>query len=159
MAGAIFLLLFFGIILFLIVVAIVGSKKEKTEKNVRIFEYNENNELSKKAYEDIYISLYKSILDLEQQLKNFKPSVGTKSISQINNEFSSSIKDLVNSKKLKDLYLISERREEFEPVIKELEKIQPKKWQNEAYFAYNIIKEKGKFLLQKKEEEKKEEDE
>ncbi len=153
MAGAIFLLLFFGIILFLIVVAIVGSRKEKVEKNVRVFEHNKNDELSQQAYEDIYIDLYKSILDLDDQLKNFKPSIGTKSISQINNEFAEKIKDLINSDKLKDLYLIVERKEEFEPIIKQLHNTQPKKWQNDAYFAYNVIKEKGKFLLEKKEQE------
>ncbi len=150
----IFLIIFFGIILFLIVIAVVGSRKDKKEKQVEMFQRKEDDELSKESYEYVYIKLYETILKLNDELKNFKPSVGIKSMSQINQEAQDVIDEILNSDELKKLYLVEERKEEIKPLIDELKSVQPKRWEQDAFFAWNVIMAKGKNIVDSKSENK-----
>ena len=152
-----FLIIFLGIILVLIIIAVIGSGKDKRQRQVDFVEKRENEEFSSTSHKKIYVDLYLDIMKLEEDLKNFKPSIGVKTISQINKDYHDNIKEILKSDELKEVYLIESRKEELQPILAELLSKKPVKWKSEAFFSYNLIMAKGVFFheeLEKNKEEK-----
>ncbi len=73
----------------------------------------------------IFSSLNKIIIDLNEELKNFKPSVGTKSLGQINTDCAKKIKNLTNSKEVKEIFVFEDYKLELKPILEELNKVKP----------------------------------
>lgn len=143
MAGLVFLVIFFGIVIALIAIAIYGSKKDKQKRLLNVAEWKENDNLSKDRHIYLYLRLNYILENLEEDLNDFKPSVGTKTIGSINKQAYDMIKEISESEDLKNVYLINERRDEFKPIIDSFLQIQPSKWEREAFFAYNLVKNKS----------------
>lgn len=138
----IFLIIFFGIIIALIIVAVIGSRKDAQEK---LIENSKRRKLRDSASTNrvmLFGTLNHLITSLETELKDFKPSVGVKSLGDINKEYSDKIKDIVNSKELKDIYSLEDFRNEIKPILNELIKAKPSNWSKEASFATGLAKEK-----------------
>ncbi len=144
--GWIFLIVFFGIIAALIVVAVIGAKKDKLEKLV---ENDKRKKIRNQASQD-RIALFTRLNDiankLEAELKDFKPSVGMKSLGDINKEATSVIKHIHSSKMLKGIYKSEDFKNEIMPIVEELYKIKPSKWVQEASTALSLIHHKYKSI-------------
>lgn len=150
----IFLLIFFGIIFVLIIVAVIGSKKDKVD---RMIKNDEKLKIKNQALENravIFGSLNQLLITLEKDIKDFKPSIGTRSLGEINREFSSIIDFILNSRELKEVYYDEDFKNEMSPIFKELKKAKPSNWEKDAQFALNLIR--AKSLQIKKGEETKE---
>lgn len=135
----IFLGIFFGIIIVLIVVAIFGARKDKNEKLIK---NDEVRKLRTKAEEGrilIFASLNNNLNKLNKELKDFKPSIGLKSLGDINKEFSDLVKDIKKSDELKNVYLSEDYQTELKPVIESLSASKPSNWISDAQFAINIV--------------------
>lgn len=145
-AAIIFLGFFFIIIILLIVVAFVGSIRDKREKLVT---NSKNKKLYDGAFGDrviIFVSLNKLIGDLQKELDDFKPSIGLKSLGQINKEYGDQVKALSKSKELKNVFQSQDFKLELSEAIQSLLKTKPSNWTKKASFAVNIISQKSKSL-------------
>ncbi len=138
--------MFFGIIAVLLIIAFYGSRKDKAKRRIDQLQIKEGQEASEKKYIDVYLKLNEIVNRLEEYLKDFKPSIGMKSMKQINDEISFEIEEIINSEDLKEVYFVEERKQELKPVLDELKKSKPSKWELEAFFAINLIKAKAKSL-------------
>ncbi len=151
-AGAwIFLIIFFGIIVALVIVAIIGAKKDKIEKMI---ENDKRKKIRNQASIDrvvLFSSLNEIITNLEDEVKDFKPSVGIKSLGDINREASDNIKKIVKSNALKTIYLSDDYRLEIRPILDQLSTTKPSNWSKEAYFAIGLAKAKFEALSAKPE--------
>ncbi len=150
-AGWIFLIVFFGIIVALIIVAVIGSKKDRIEK---LIENDKRRKLRETATSDrvaLFSALNDVALKLEAELKDFKPSVGMKSLGDINREASDLIKSIHSSKMLKGIYKSDDFKNEIKPIVDELYKVKPSNWTKEAMFSLNLIHAKYKSLASKEE--------
>ncbi len=145
-AGWIFLILFFSIIIILIVVAVVGSKKDRNEK---LIENNKRKKLREEV-EDLriifFVSLDKMIKKLEKDLKDFEPSIGIKSLGDINKEYSDFIKKIINSEEIKKIYMLEDYKTEIKQIIDSLSKNKPSNWYKNENFAINLIIAKAKSI-------------
>ncbi len=150
-AGAwIFLFIFFGIIIALVIVAIIGARKDKIDKMI---ENDKRKKIRNQASENriaLFASLNKTIVDLENELKDFKPSVGIKSLGDINREASELIKQIVHSDELKTIYLSEDYRNEILPIMDDLSTTKPSNWNKEASFAVELVKAKFNAISQNK---------
>ncbi len=146
MGAWIFLFIFFGIIIALIIVAVVGSKKDRMEK---LIENDKRKKLMSSISNDriaLFSFLNKTIEDLDKEVKNFQPSVGTKSLGDINKEAQNKIKKLASSNQLIDIYKSDDYKNEIKPIIDLLVKVKPSNWFKEASFAIGLIKAKFEAL-------------
>ena len=135
----IFLGLFFAIIVILIIVAIIGSRKDKNEK---LIENDRRSKLRLAADTNriiIFISLNKAIKKLFKEISNYEHSTATRSLGDVNREYTSMIKNLNNSTELKEVYLSEDYSIEIKPIMKELVKIKPSNWSKDATFATGLI--------------------
>lgn len=149
----IFIVIFFGIIAILVIVAFFGSKKDKQE---RLISNDRKRKLSSKAERSrviIFISLDILIHNLNKELKNFTPSVGIKSLGDINKEYSHKIKSILNSKELKEVYDDPDYKLEMNDVINRLSKTKPSSWSknSDIQFSFNLIHAKSEVLKKKSE--------
>ncbi|BDV03370.1 MAG: hypothetical protein HPPSJP_0910 [Candidatus Hepatoplasma scabrum] len=147
MFAIIFITLFFLVIIILVVVAVFGSKKDKQKQQIDLMKKKKDDKLSKDNSIRIIFTLYILLEDVTKDVKNFKPSIGTKSIGDINSSALKIIKNLNNSKEVKEIYLITERENEIRPILEELKKVKPIKWEDQAFFAVNVIRNKAQSLL------------
>ncbi len=151
-AGAwIFLIIFFGIIIALVIVAVIGSRKDRIEKLV---ENDKRRKIRSKATADrvaLFSSLNTIITGLNKELKDFKPSVGTRSLGDINKEASDKVKEILNSESLKAIYLSEDFKVEIKPILDELSKSKPSNWNKEASFATGLVEAKFKAISHEKE--------
>ncbi|BDV02298.1 MAG: hypothetical protein HPAVJP_1870 [Candidatus Hepatoplasma vulgare] len=145
--GIVFLCIFFGIVGFLIFLAIWGSRKDKNKRQREVVKRKKDDNLSKVKHIELYLKLYFLIEDLEKRIKFFDPLTGIYSIGDINRNFSQAILEIKNSADLKDVFLFEERKDEFKPIVDELSSIRPTKWESESIFAVNIIKAKSQFIV------------
>lgn len=142
----IFLVIFFGIIVVLIIVASIGSRRDKNEKLVENDKIKKIRQSAEENRIAIFVTLDRLINELKKDLKDFKPSVGTKSLGDINNDASSIIKKIAGSKELKEVYASEDFKLELKPIIDELNKSKPSTWDKEALFALSIIPAKLKAI-------------
>ncbi len=143
LATILFLTMFFGIIAILLIIAFYGSRKDKTKRRIEQIQRKEEEDISKVKYTEVYLELNNILDKLEDYLKDFQPSVGIKSMKQINDEISQEIESIVNSDDLREVYLVEERKMELKPILDELRKSKPSKWEIESFFAINVIKAKS----------------
>lgn len=139
-AGAwIFLIIFFGIIIALVIVAVIGSRKDKIEKLV---ENDRRRKIREQATSDrvaIFSALNQLVDSLNAELKDFKPSVGMKSLGDINKEYHHTVKVIAHSKELKNVYHSHDFKIEMKPIVDQLVKVKPSNWSKEALFATGLI--------------------
>lgn len=152
--GIVFLCIFFGIVGFLIFLAIWGSRKDKSKRQREVIKRKRDDNLSKAKHIELYLKLYFLVNDLEQRIKSFDPLTGIYSMGDINKNFSQAVLEIKNSSDLKDVFLFEERKEEFKPIVDELSSIKPTKWESESIFAINIIKAKSQFIVDNPENKK-----
>ncbi len=146
-AGAwIFLIIFFGIIAALIVVAVIGSKKDKIEK---LIENDKRKKIRTQATSD-RIALFSALHEITQntaaEVRDFQPSIGIKSLGDINKEAHKKVKDIAHSKALKGIYLSPDFKIEIKPIIDELVKTKPSNWEKEASFSLSLVEAKYKAI-------------
>lgn len=149
-AGAgtwIFLAIFFGIIIVLILVAIIGSKKDKNEKLIENDKRRKIRTASESNRIILFISLNETIEILNKELSEFKPSIGTKSLGDINKSASDIIKKIIDSKELKEIYALEDFKNEIKPILSDLNKNKPSTWKDEAWFALTLVQEKSKAIV------------
>lgn len=147
----IFLIIFFGIIAALIIVAVIGSKKDKIEK---LIENDKRKKIRTKATADriaLFSYLHELTMGIKKEVENFQPSIGTKSLGDINREANARMKDLADSKALKGIYLSEDFKVEIKPIVDELVKVKPSNWAKEASFAINLVEAKYKAIEHTKE--------
>lgn len=142
---------FFAIIIVLIIVATIGARKDKVEKMIETDKRGKEVNEAESARVILFTSLNKIITNLEKELEDFQPSVGTRTLGEINTEVSKSLKGITHSKELKDLYKFEDYKIEFKPIIDELNKVKPSTWSKDATFATNLVKVKFNAISKKKE--------
>ncbi len=151
-AGAwIFLIIFFGIIIALVIVAVIGSKKDEMEK---LIENDKRKKIRNEVEIDrvqLFSSLNETVSALVKEVNDFKPSIGTKSLGDINREAIDKIKEIKNSRALNQIYQSPDYKTEIKPIIDELAKVKPSNWTKEATFAIGLIEAKFKSISSKKE--------
>lgn len=150
MMGWILLVVFFGIIIVLIVVASVGARKDKVEKMVESDKKEKEYKLADSSRVTLFISLNKLILEFEEEMIDFKPSVGTKSLGEINKHYADIIKKITHSEEMKQAYSVEDYKIELKPIIDEISRVKPSNWTKDATFSINLIKVKSKSILQNK---------
>jgi|GEM_PF-2114463 len=121
----IFLVIFFIIIIVLVIIAVIGSKKDRTEKLIKNHKKRTLNNKAEKERIAIFQKLNKIILDVEKEIADFKPSIGTKSLGQINNEYGHQIYEIKNSEELKTVFLREDYKAEMKEMIDGLSKEKP----------------------------------
>ncbi len=146
-AGAwIFLIIFFGIIAALIIVAIIGSKKDKIEK---LIENDKRKKIRTQAISD-RIALFSALHEITQatakEVAEFQPSIGIRSLGDINKDAHKKIKAIAHSKALKGIYLSEDFKIEIKPIIDELNKVKPSNWTKEASFSLSLVEAKYKAI-------------
>lgn len=146
MGAWIFLIIFFGIIASLVIVAMIGSRKDKMEKLVENDKRRKSREAAEFDRVAIFSYLNKLITELETELADFKPSVGIKSLGDINKEVHHKIKSLSHSIELKNVYHSHDYKIEMKPIIDELSKHKPSTWFKEAIFATGLVRAKFESL-------------
>lgn len=146
----IILAIFFGIIIVLIIIASVGSRKDKMEKMIEQDKRSQETTAAESSRLIIFASLNKAIKGIEEELIDFKPSVGTKSLGEINTHYSGIIKKIQRSKELGDTYSIQDFKLEMKPIIDELSKTKPSTWSKDATFSTNLVKVKYDALSKNK---------
>lgn len=146
MAGIVFLVIFFGIVGFLIILAVYGSRKDKAVRQRDVIKRKKEDTISSAKHKELYLKLYFLVSNLEEKIEHFDPLGGFYSIGDINKNFSKAILDIKNSNDLQDVFLFEERKSEFKPVIDELVNTKPSKWNLESNFALSLIKSKSEFL-------------
>src|ERR1051325_3075342 len=117
MFAIIFITLFFLIIIVLVIVAVFGSKKDKQKQQIDLMKKKKDDKVSKENSIKVIFKLFLLVDIVSKDLKNFKPSIGIKSIGDINNSALQVIK----------IYLIPERENELKPILEELKKVKPAK--------------------------------
>lgn len=147
MFAIIFITLFFLIIIVLVIVAVFGSKKDKQKQQIDLMKKKKDDKVSKENSIKVIFKLFLLVDIVSKDLKNFKPSIGIKSIGDINNSALQVIKNLYNSEEVKKIYLIPERENELKPILEELKKVKPAKWEEQAFFSVNVIRNKAESLL------------
>ncbi len=151
-AGAwIFLLIFFGIIAALIIVAVIGSRKDKIEK---LIENDKRRKLRAKATSDrvaLFSYLHELTKGIEKEVLEFQPSIGIKSLGDINKEAHAKIKAVAHSKELKGIYLSEDFKTEIKPIVDQLVKVKPSNWTKDAFFATSLVEAKYKAIEHTKE--------
>lgn len=150
----IILIIFFGIIIALIIVASIGSRKDKMEKMMEQDKRSKETTAAESSRLIVFASLNKAINEIEAELKDFKPSVGTKSLGEINNHYSGIVKKIQQSKELGETYSIQDFKLEMKPIIDELSKTKPSAWAKEATFSTNLVKVKYNALSKNKDNTK-----
>lgn len=150
----IFLAIFFGIIGVLVIVAVIGSKKDKNEK---LIENSKRKKIRVSAETNriiIFISLNEAFKNLEKELKDFKPSIGIKSLGDINKEYGNIVKSILQSSEFKEVCYSEDYSNEMKPIIKELNSNKPSTWSKEATFALGLVNAKVKSLIKNTENKK-----
>ena len=150
----IILSIFFGIIIILIIVASVGAKKDKVEKMFESDKRSKEIEAADTNRVLIFSSLNKIVIDLNKELEDFKPSVGTKSLGAINNEYIQKLKNIYKSKEVNEIFAFSDYKIELKPVLDELNNTKPSNWSKEATFATNLVKVKFDAISKNKDNKK-----
>ena len=153
MGAIIFIVIFFGIIIILVIVAFVGSKKDKQERLIDNDKKRTTSSKAEKSRVIVFVSLEKMINDLSNELKDFVPSIGIKSLGDINKEYSHKIKKIQHSKELKEVYDDPDYKIELKHAIGSLSKHKPSSWSknSDVQFSLNLIKAKTIVLLKNKE--------
>lgn len=149
----IFVIIFFGIILALILIAVYGSLKDRRTKK-----YNEL-EIEKLRYvtkEDRYIILIKLALYfnyLETYLDEYKPNEGMVSLSDVNLFGENLIEQTLKSEELNGVFKDVVRKEELKEHLISLNKQKPSNWKNSSvtFASYNILKAKAQIILDNEE--------
>ncbi len=135
--------LFFVIIFVLVVLAAVGSFRERQTKKAKEFEREALYLETKTDLNQIMIKLGLYFDMLEEFLEDHDPLKGRYSLAQINSFGSDMLKDVKDSDKLKNIFKDELRREELKEHIDSLTNVKPSNWKREAYESYNIINAKS----------------
>lgn len=156
MGAIIFIVIFFGIIAVLVVVAFIGSKKDKQEKLIDNDKKRKISSNAEKSRIIIFISLNKMIQELEKEIKNFVPSVGIKSLGDINKDYSTRIKNIQSSKELEEVFEDPNYKLEMKDAIKKLSEVKPSLWwkNSDIQFSFNVINAKTNVIVDNKKNEK-----
>jgi hypothetical protein len=126
MTGSIILyVVFAGLILFMIGIAVFGSYKERNKKRIEITTRKTSNSSINNFYLSAMFKLDITIKTLEHDIKTFKPSIGKKTMKQISDDANKSLKEITSDKQYAELL----KNEKYAPivkqVIKELKLIKP----------------------------------
>lgn len=140
--GWIFLIVFFGIIIVLIIVATIGSKKDKNEKLIENDKWKKIQNNAKTSRVLVFFSLNNLIINLKKELNDFEPSIGIKSLGEINKEYSLIIKSIIDSKDLQNIYQIEDFKNEMKMIIDKLYKVRPSQWTKDAEFEVSLVMKK-----------------
>ena len=142
--------------------------KKKNKNEIKDPKLEEDKNLSKKELklkkeeQEFYAKVKKTeteqritiiLLDLlikavEKDVENFVPSIGTKSISQIDKQAKDMFEKLYNSKEVLAMFKDKERKTEMKPILDDLRSNKPTKWSTDAYFGYNAVKGKATAIRQ-----------
>lgn len=118
------------------------SRKNKKLKSIEkevIFEANKN-------YIPTILVLDELIESVITELKNFVPSVGNKTLSDIDNNAKEIIKSVQNSREFANLMKDKERKIELKEAVLQLSKVRATKWESQAFFGLQMIRSKAAFL-------------
>jgi len=153
MTGSIILyVVFAGLILFMIGIAVFGSYKERNKKRIEITTRKTSNSSINNFYLSAMFKLDITIKTLEHDIKTFKPSIGKKTMKQISDDANKSLKEITSDKQYAELL----KNEKYAPivkqVIKELKSIKPTSWHKNAFHAVNIVEAKAKAYKTKNKE-------
>lgn len=154
LGSIIFVVVFLVIILSLIVVATIGSRKDALDK---LIENDKKKKVIGKATTDrikLYTNLYDLIISMEKELDDFKPSVGTRSIGDINKEGTDLLKSILKSESLSGIYESSDLMSEIKPILDDLSKSKPTNWAKESQFGVNLVKAKFESISKNPENKK-----
>lgn len=141
----IFMSIFAVIIIGLIVVAFIGSKRDKRDKQIALDEIRAIENKAKNNHLKIYSILNEVLVYVDDQKEKFSFNSDLISLSEVNNKSNEVIKLIINSSELKEIYKSDDRKLEFKPVIEQLKNVKPTNWRKEAYFAVSLIEAKSKF--------------
>lgn len=147
MGALIFILIFVFIIVALLVIAFIGSRKDKRERIKNLAELKIIDEQAKAARIYLLLSLNYLLNFLELRTKDFDHNNSPLTIGQINNKIKTELVTIKDSEMLKQIYASKDFRLEFKPIIDQLLNSKPTNWTKEASFALSLIKNKAKFLL------------
>ena len=134
------------VVVIFVVIGIYGSRKDKAKKSI------ENNKKATQKRKDetalvgFYSKLKTTIISLEKELKNFKPSIGIKSMSDINKEASDTVKAIKSSQEYMKLSQSEELKNNIVPIVEELLAERPNNWSTKCSFAINQIMNKADVL-------------
>jgi len=117
------------------------GKKSKQEKLIEEIEAK-----ASPAHKTLFLFLDKVVQAVRTDVANFVPSIGNKSMSDIDAQAKTLINELQSSREFITLMKEPERKLEVSPIFKELNKIRPTRWDAEAFFAVQLIQGKAKFI-------------
>lgn len=148
-AGSIVIFTLFALLIIgMIVVALYGSKKERNRKQIEAMKTDDINVKASKSYKVIVFKIANTINILNYDVKNFKPSVGAKTMNQINEDARLALLDLKKSKDWEELKHSPKHFDVINPLVSKLTNTKPIQWEKNQYQALNILLAKAEALKQ-----------
>ncbi len=141
--------LFFLIIFVLVILAAVGSYREKQKRKALDFEKDALYIETKSDLNRMMIKLGLYFEMLEEFLENHDPLKGKYSLSQINSFGASMLQEIRESEQLKNIFKDELRRQELKTYLDELGNNKPSNWSRDVYESYNIINAKAHVYINK----------
>ncbi len=145
----IFVLIFFGIIIALIVIAVYGSIKDRRTKKYNELEIEKLRYITKEDRYTILIRLAMYFNYLETYLNEYEPNAGMVSLSDVNTFGENLIEKTLKSEELKGVFKDVIRKEELKEHLTNLSKQKPSNWKTSpiTFASYNILKAKAQIIL------------
>lgn len=140
----VFFSIFFGIIGFLVFLAVVGSKKDKREKLIVLEEVKSKENKAKDIHAKVYFILYSLVKHIDDSKITQKGGSNTASIGNINSIAVNVIKKINDSEELKVLYESGNLKNEFSQVLEPLTNTKPVNWRKQAFFSVAVVEAKSK---------------
>ncbi len=151
----IFVVIFFGIILALILIAVYGSIKDRRTKKYNELEIEKLRYITKEDRYTILIRLAIYFDYLETYLKEYEPNSGMVSLSDVNSFGEKLIEQILDSEELQGVFKDVIRKEELKEHLYALSKQKPSNWKNSpiTFTSYNVLKAKSQIILNDEENE------
>ncbi len=141
-----FLIIFFVVLLVLIGVSLYGSWKDRQKTKTEFAVHKASDKHSRKSQVDIYLLLNR-VIEIVGQKKKEVLNNSTLSMNDVNDFGSYYIDTITKSDSLRAVYDQEDRKTEMQPIIEALSNTKPSKWEEEAFFATNVIRAKSKVII------------
>ncbi len=151
-SGIVIFVIFGLLVAFMIGIAVFGSYKERNKRRVEVSTKKIDNMSSEKFYISSIFKTELTILEVEHDLENFKPSVGTKTFKEISSHANETIDAILKDENYRELKKSEKYFPILEEIIKPLSKEKATNWEKNCFISINICKAKAIAYKEKEKE-------
>ncbi len=151
-SGIVIFVIFGLLVAFMISIAVFGSFKERNKRRVELSSKKIKNTDAEHFYISSIFKIEIVILEVEQDLENFKPSVGKKTFKEISTHANEIIQAIYKDEGFKDLKKSEKYFPILEEIIKPLLSEKATNWDKNCFVSINICKAKAEAYKEKEKE-------